>query len=51
MDFFQNIKVRGGEKNQIKISKSIFLFNVKNIWIGGNIKILTAKKEFFFFFF
>ena len=30
--FFQNIKVGGGIK--IKITKKIFLFNLKHIWIG-----------------
>ena len=32
--FFQNIKVGGGEKIKIKITKKIFLFNLKHIWIG-----------------
>ena len=32
--FFQNIKVGGGKKIKIKITKKIFLFNLKHIWIG-----------------
>ena len=33
--FFQNIKVGGGKKIKIKITKKFFLFNLKHIWIGG----------------
>ena len=29
------VKVRGGKKIKIKITKKIFLFNLKHIWIGG----------------
>ena len=32
--FFQNIKVGGGKKIKIKITKKFFLFNLKHIWIG-----------------
>ena len=32
--FFQNIEVGGGKKIKIKITKTIFLFNLKHIWIG-----------------
>ena len=32
--FFQNIKVRGGKKLKIKITKNFFLFDLKHIWIG-----------------
>ena len=33
--FFQNIKVGGGKKIKVKITKKIFfLFNLKHIWIG-----------------
>ena len=32
--FFQNIKVKGGKKIKMKITKKIFLFNLKHIWIG-----------------
>ena len=32
--FFQNIKVGGGKKIIIKITKNFFLFNLKHIWIG-----------------
>ena len=30
---FQNIKVGGGKKMKIKITKNFFLFNLKHIWI------------------
>ena len=34
-DFFsQNIKVGGGKKIKIKITKNFFLLNLKHIWIG-----------------
>ena len=37
--FFQNIKVGGGKKIKIKITKkNFFLFNLKHIWIGGKKK-------------
>ena len=32
--FFQNIKVGGGKKIKIKITRTFFLFNLKLIWIG-----------------
>ena len=32
--FFQNINVAGGKEIKIKITKKIFLFNLKHIWIG-----------------
>ena len=33
--FFQNIKVGGGKKIKMKITKNVFfLFNLKHIWIG-----------------
>ena len=32
---FQNIKVGGGKKIEIKITKKFFLFNLKHIWNGG----------------
>ena len=35
--FFQNIKVGGGKKIKIKITKIIFLFNLKHIWTGEKI--------------
>ena len=46
--FFQNIKVGGGKKIKIKITKKIFLFNLKHIWIRGkknnkNCMILHCK--------
>ena len=31
--FFQNIKVRGGKKIKLKITKKNFLFNLKHIWM------------------
>ena len=32
--FFQNMKVGGGKKIKIKITKKNFFFNLKHIWIG-----------------
>ena len=31
--FFQNIKVGGGKKIKIKITKIFFLFDLKHFWI------------------
>ena len=48
-DFFlQNIKVGGGKKIKIKITKKFFLFNLKHIWIeeknnNKNCMILHCK--------
>ena len=42
--FFQNNKVRGGKKIKIKITKKIFLFNLKHIWIGEK-KIFGSEKK------
>ena len=45
--FFQNIKVGGGKKIKIKITKKFFLSNLKHIWIGEknnkNCMILHCK--------
>ena len=49
--FFQNIKVGGGKKIKIKITKKIFLFNLKHIWIGEKeiTKIVIFFNILFFF--
>ena len=58
--FFQNIKVGGGKKIKIKITKNFFLFNLKHMWIGGKkikkiVRFYTVKMQklqnFIYFFF